>query len=129
MDLYRPVLFYLSQFIAIFALASFGTPKLSSAPHLILTLAVASGWVLYCGYLYYKGKRMLATMFLWSTALMPWVFYLELVMLQVSPFTLEGELDADKIKHVVVVYNLFRYVLLTLSGLTTLRDLLRALRN
>ncbi|MCR5537403.1 MAG: hypothetical protein K6F05_08370 [Succinivibrio sp.] len=129
MDNYRSVLFYLSQFVALFAVASFGTPKLSSQLHLCLALAAGGAWLVYCGYLYFKEKRPLSTMFLWSSALIPWVFYGELLMLGVSPLTLEGELDEGKLKHVIVVFNLFRYVMLGMAAGITLKDLLRALRS
>lgn len=129
LDSYRPILFYIAQLIAWWTVADYSTPKMTSVKAEIGLFALGSVWLVFCAYRYFKNKQRYVPIFLGALALLPWCFYGELLFLGVSPQTLEGAMNAAALTHVIVVYNLFRYFLLVVVLLISLKSLLNALRD
>lgn len=129
LDSYRPILFYIAQLIAWWTVADYSAPKMTSSAAELALFAAGSLWLLFCAVCYFKNGKRYVPIFVGALSLLPWCFYTELYFLGVSPITLEGGMAAAALTHVIVVYNLFRYFLLIVVLLISLKSLFNTFRD
>ena len=129
LEQYRPILFATSLYIALWALAVNSNPAFPNGILEIAALIVGALWLFYGGILFHKNKKRLASLFLWATALAPFLFYLEVHFILANNQSIDTDVFAGNFTHAVVIYNLMRYCLLLCSFVIITAKMLNAIKH
>lgn len=119
-EAYRPVLYALSLIIALWAQTLFAGPVMPDTKHL-LVMALASAWLLFGARNRFKEHKRPTGLFFGITALMPWLFYLQMAFMQG-----QAGFNAENLPHIYTVYNVFRLLFGMCAFVGMLRMLFRA---
>lgn len=129
MEDYRPIMLNGSYMVALYAVAYISAPL---TPQSILeygVLAVASAWLLYGMMLLHKEKRRPSAVFFGAIALIPWAFYGELMYINANKEGIEPEVFESNLKHAVMVYQSFKYMIMACAAGAAVKGMWNALRN
>lgn len=121
LEAYRPVLYALSLFTALWAQALLSNPNPPQGVE-ILFLGLSSLYLLFGAVLSFRRRARLTGFFLLCCALLPVCFYLEITLLQQS-----GSFLPERLEAVYTVYNIFRYLFLICALIAVARLFLAAL--
>ncbi len=121
LEAYRPILYALSLFIALWAQALLSNPRPPQGLELLI-MGVGSLYLLLGAVQSFRRRARLTGIFLLCCVLLPPGFYLEMALLQSSESFLPERLGA-----VYTVYNVFRYLFLICAFLAVLKMFLAAL--
>ena len=126
-----PKIFYsLSLLVVLFVHLGLGNSRMSTD---LIELAVLVGCtivLLIAAVKFHREHLRMSAVFLFATALCPWVYYLELYAIKnFLSGDLESEvLEANLVK-TAVIYNLLRFALTAFSFMVLFRNFLKALRE
>ncbi len=105
MEGYRPILYSISLLVAWWTHASLSFPSITSDPLRFIFLMLSTAWMFYFVITSHKQKHYLKAGFVACYSLLPWAMFLQLCFIS----------DAPGLKHALVIYNLFRYLLILLN--------------
>ena len=129
LEQYRPILFAASLYIALWALAVNSNPAFPQGVLAVGALILGALWIFYGGIHFHKEKKRLASLFLWATALAPFLFYIEAHFILSNNQNIDAEVFAGNFTHAIVVYNLMRYCLLLCSFVIITSKMLSAIKH
>lgn len=120
---YRPLLYTISLFVALWAQALLSNPLPPEGLY-YAALSAATLWLIVGSTRCFKERYRPSAVFILGAALLPHLYYLELSILSSSPDFLPGRLNS-----VFVVYNVFRYLFLLCAFLAVIKRFLRNLSS
>lgn len=129
MFLYQKVFNASCYLIALFIIANLSAPLY---PHSLLTLILLVGASIF---LFIKGikfnlqKKRICAMFILATSLMSIVFLLEYQYILTQSDNINAQVFQNNVHYAIVIYNIFRFLLLIASALILLKELVYAIKH
>lgn len=128
MEQYKDIFYSTSILVAVWIMAIGSSPTVPPLLDLCV-MAAAAIYLIYVAIgLHKKLRRFMALIFI-ITALMPFLFYLQMYYVQLNATDIDKEVFKSNLMHAYVIYNIFRYTALLLSFICALRLFLRAVRD
>lgn len=128
MDGYKDIFFALSLIVGIWIMAIGSNPEPQGLIDIIMMILVAIYLIVTAVYLHKKGKRFVALSFI-ITALMPFLFYGQMFIINMMAGNIDALVFASNKVHVYVVYNIFRFLAITLSFICAVAIFIKAVKN
>lgn len=128
MDGYKDIFFALSFIISVWIMAIGSNPEVQSLVDIVMMVIAAIYLIASAIVLHKKGKRFVALSFI-ITALMPFLFYGQMYIISNMASDIDVQVFTSNKVHVYVVYNIFRFLALTLSFICSVAIFIKAVKN
>lgn len=129
MEQYRPIFFSVSAFLSLYILAMLSNANGPASMLEWLFLIGSASYIAFIGFLFKRQRKRALALILWFTALMPFIYYVEIYYINTLDIKVDKEILEANMKHVYVVYNLLRYTLLAMSFFIFLKMFFSNIRN